>query len=96
MINKTWTISVLTPFGPEEYSMVIKQVIPCVDGVIASSKGEMFFENGKIIDDEIFIESYMDYPISCNVKLQGKISDNVIDGYVYIDDYLKVPMKGSF
>ena len=95
MVNKTWTLSVTTPFGLEEYSMVFSQTIPFVSGKVFSHKGEMNFENGTIIDNEIFIESSMDYPISCSIKIQGKIKGDSIFGHVYIDDYLKVPFKGS-
>jgi hypothetical protein len=96
MINKTWTLSVFTPFGIEEHSMLLTQTIPFVCGKIFSNKGEMTFQTGTIIGDEIFIESTMDYPISCTVKIQGKITENSIDGHVFIDDYLRVPFKGEF
>jgi hypothetical protein len=95
MVNKNWILSIATPFGIEEYSMIFSQIIPFVSGKVFSNKGEMHFKNGTIIDNEILIESSMEYPISCNIKIQGKINDDSIFGYVYIDDYLKVPFKGS-
>ena len=95
MVNKTWTLSIFTPFGIEEYSMLLTQTVPFVCGKIFSDKGEMVFQIGNIIGDEISIESTMDYPISCKVKIQGKITENMINGKVFIDDYLQVPFKGS-
>jgi hypothetical protein len=96
MINKNWTLSVTTPFGIEDYNMVVDQLMPCVSGKIFSHKGEMIFENGKLINDEIEIESVMEYPIFCKINIKGNIKDNSIAGYIFVDEYLRVPFKGEF
>jgi hypothetical protein len=95
MVNKDWKILVFTPFGTEGYTMVINQTIPFVSGRLFSHKGEMIFENGTLINNEIEIESRMDYPISCVVKIKAKVQEEKMSGRIYIDEYLSVPFKGE-
>jgi hypothetical protein len=95
MVNKNWKILVFTPFGTEDYIMVINQTIPFVSGRIFSHKGEMVFEKGSLINDEIEIESTMDYPISCIVKIKAKVQEEKMSGRIYIDEYLSVPFKAE-
>lgn len=85
-----WICQVETPFGEEQYIIILEK-----DRSAISHQNKIIaMDITNYSKNSFFLEKKMDFPIPCTVSINGIFSDEIINGSITIDEYLKTNFTG--
>lgn len=96
-----WDVKVETPFGIEDYALVIDEFDLAVEyseeitGRVSNQKDSVSFDNGKVVNDIFTCSFDTEFPIKSKVFIQiDKLEEDKIFGHLTIDQYLTAHFSG--
>jgi len=94
MLGK-WKISVNTPFGEEIFILNIFSNEQGFYGDVQNNNGTLKINSIIFLDNKsIHWKETTQVPIDATINFTGLINNNLMTGFVEIDEYLRVPFEG--
>jgi hypothetical protein len=96
-----WNVKVETPFGTEDYTLVIDEFDLALEyregitGRVSNQKDSVSFNNGRVVNNMFACSFDTEFPIKSKVFIQiDKLEKDKMFGYLTIDQYLTAYFSG--